>query len=392
MKVIKITIGEWENASRDLRELSVISEFENVNIKVFAKGSKTGEIDNVGGYEVTRLTTRPLGEKVPNSINRIISIFSWAHILRKENANIISGHDIIALLIAYLSNLCKRKNNKAKLVYDSHEFELGRNVNRSKLQKKIIYHLEKFLIKKSEFMIVVNDIIADRVKEIYKLSERPIVARNIPEYWELEEEEIRNTRKKLLKELKVDDAFVLMYHGAVAKDRGIEVLLDVVNMKKDIMCIFLGNGEEKYLSLLKEVSKQLGIENRVLFKEAVNLKDLYKYVGAANVGMITIPGKYESYYYMLPNKFFENIQSLTPVIVSDFPEIGKMVDEYNIGIKVNPESMDDIINAINIIKEDELLYSTFKKNLVNAKKELCWENEKKILKNVYADIIKECSR
>ena len=90
---------------------------------------------------------------------------------------------------------------------------------------------------------------------------------------------------------------------------------------------------------------------------------------------------------MLPNKFFENIQSLTPVIVSNFPEVSKIVDEYNIGIKVDPNSIAEIIEAIEKMRYDKILYATFKSNLKKAKEELCWEKEKKVLEQAYEKLV-----
>ena len=131
MKVLKICIGTWQNASRDKRELAVVQELGH-EVEVIAKGECSGIVEYVDGFHVTRLSSRPLGEKAPVSLNRVLSMITWASYVRKRNdIDVISGHDYLALTIGYLSNIGKRK--KAILVYDSHEFELGRNQKRSKL-------------------------------------------------------------------------------------------------------------------------------------------------------------------------------------------------------------------------------------------------------------------
>ena len=118
MKVAKLCINTWAYASRDKRELSACREL-GAEVEVFAKGEHTGEKDMVDGFEVTRISTRPLGERVPNGINRAISVFTWASFMRRQkDIDVISGYDLIALFIAWLSNIGKRK--KATLVYDSH--------------------------------------------------------------------------------------------------------------------------------------------------------------------------------------------------------------------------------------------------------------------------------
>ena len=108
--------------------------------------------------------------------------------------------------------------------------------------------------------------------------------------------------------------------------------------------------------------------------------------------MVTVIPAVKSYYYMLPNKFFENIQSETPVIVSDFPAVGTIVDQYEIGIKVDPEVPESIAAAICRMREDKEFYRTCKENLKQAKEELCWENEKKALLEAYQRLAKSVEK
>ena len=78
---------------------------------------------------------------------------------------------------------------------------------------------------------------------------------------------------------------------------------------------------------------------------------------------------------MLPHKLFENIQALTPIIASDFPEIKKIISGYDIGLLVNPEDSHAISSAILEIKNNKEMYQKFKSNLIRAKEELHWDYE-----------------
>ena len=371
MLLLKVCGGTWESASRDIRELSVAKEL-GYEIEVVAKGDCTGSHDIVAGYKVNRVSTRPLGVNFPNGLNRVTALFTWAKFVKKFNADVITGHDILGLTIAYMSNFGNKK--KAKLVYDSHEFEIGRASERSKIKTFLIAFWEKFLMSKCIFSIMVNDSIADEVQRLYRQKRRPIVARNTPVYWKIDENEIIKVKNNILKELSMpQQTFMVMYHGALFKERGIENLLQAISQLPDVCCIILGNGEEVYKKELIQKCISLKIEQRVYFHEAVSHAELYKYVGAADVGIITIPGLYRSYYYMLPNKFFENIQSQTPVIVSDFPEIGELTTKYGIAIKK--------------MQKDKDFYRNCKENIKLAKEELCWENEKKELEDAYRKLL-----
>lgn len=223
MKVLKITSGEWINASRDKRELSVLREM-GADVSVMAKGKPGDNFlkDNVDGFDVFRFSTRPLGEKkYLNSFNRFLSLFIWAYKANKFKADIISCHDLLPLFIGWLSNFGRK--NKAKLVYDSHEFELGRNSHKNIFTFWIIKHFESFLIRRCAFSIMVNDSIADEVQKIHKLADRPVVVRNVPSYWKIDQAECQKVKNEFYKSLNLPhDFFIVMYHGRLVRNRGIE--------------------------------------------------------------------------------------------------------------------------------------------------------------------------
>lgn len=388
-RVLKIYCGTWENASHDKRELSVCQEL-GMETLVMAKGAPKDSFreDEVDGFKVYRFSTRPLGTaRWLNPLNRVLSLLIWSWKARKFHADIITGRDLSGLLVGYLSNLCNR--HKAKLVYDSHEFEIGRAAKRSHFQIWVITHLEHFLIKRCAFSIMVNDSIADEVQRIHRLKERPVVARNVPPYWKLDPEETAQVRSDFLNKLGLpENTFLVMYHGAIVPGRGIEPSLQAVARIPETAAVILGNAlDPKYLSSLHVLCAKLNITDRVLFHPAIPVEVLRNYVGAVDVGICLILGSYRSYYLSLPNKFFENIQSLTPLIVSDFPEMGKLINSYGIGLAADPGNVEEIAATIRRMKDDREFYAACKKNLKQAKEDLCWEKEKSALKQTYAALL-----
>lgn len=386
---LKIVLNDFSNENRDKRELSVINKF-NYKAIVMAKGEHN-EIIVDQNYEIHRRITRPLGDyKLLDLLNRLVSCIIWVIYARKLKPYCISCHDLGALIIGWISTLFVPKGNRPLLVYDSHEFELGRNINgtRNKLSLLLIGKLEKFLMKKCAFSIMVNESIAKEVKKIHKLDTMPVVVRNIPEYWNIDKNICYERKKDICNQLNIPhDTFLVMYHGGILKNRGIENLLLSINKNNNIAGIILGDGDNDYIKNLKQMTNRLGISNRVLFHKAVKIDVLWQYVGAADVGMVTIPAVSKSYYYMLPNKFFENIQSLTPVICSNFPEVKKVVKKYDIGLLVNPDNTDDIADAIEQMRTNKAMYNRFENNIIKAKDELCWENESKVLEQAYKKIL-----
>lgn len=388
-KILKISCNTWENASHDKRELSVCREL-GADVAVLAKGRNQdkGRQEYVDGYLVYRYTTKPL--KTIAIINKVLSLVLWALFIKKIEPNIISGHDIDGLFIGWLSNCFIPRNRRAILIYDSHEFELERNVKRGKIQKILIKRLEKFLMNKCAFSIMVNDEIANEVQKIHKLKERPIVVRNTPSYWNINEEECLKKKKQLKKELGIEDnsdSIIVLYHGVLMRDRGIEQIIRLISINTKIKAVILGNGQENYVQNLKELVNELGVGESVLFKSAIPIEELWKYVGAADIGMILAPAICKNHLYSLPNKFFENIQSETPIICPNYPSMGNIVNQYKIGLTCDPLDLSQINQCVEKLRLDKQLYTSCKKNIKEAKTVFCWEKEKNTLMEKYERIL-----
>lgn len=387
-RVLKICAGTWENASHDKRELFVCQEL-GMETLVMAKGAPEDSFreDEVDGFKVYRFSTRPLGTaRWLNPLNRVLSLLIWGRKARKFHADIITGHDLSGLFIGYLSNL--GNSHKAKLVYDSHEFEIGRATNRSQAATWAVCRLERFLMNRCAFSIMVSDSIADEVQRIHRLKERPVVARNIPAYWELDEDAIARTRRELLSTLSLPpDTVLAIHHGHIVPDLALDNTLRAVSKVPGVALLLLGDIRDGQEPRIRALCGELGIADRVLLHPLVPLEELRNYAGAADFAAIIAHPIYKSYYFALPNKLFENIQSMTPVIVNNVPDKKKLVEGYGIGLAVDPESAEEIAAAIRRLKDDKNFYAACMENLKRAKRELCWEKEKTALKEAYRRIL-----
>lgn len=173
--------------------------------------------------------------------------------------------------------------------------------------------------------------------------------------------------------------FLVMYHGVLTTGRGIEVLIKLTSINPHILSVILGNGDDNYINSLKKIILELNVHDRVLFHPAVPISELWKYVGAVDLSLMMIQASAKSYYYALPNKFFESIQALTPIVASDFPEMKRLIDQYKIGLTCDPEDMEAINACVERMRTDHGFYKQCKKNLQRAKADLCWEKEKQVL-------------
>ena len=264
----------------------------------------------------------------------------------------------------------------AALVYDCHEFTVG-TVNRSRLNAFLVRTYERFLMKKCRVSIVATDTIADIVTDAYKLRERPTVALNTPFYWKLDDAAAAQTRSDLCSRFGMpEDTFLVVCHGKISQTRGVETLVEASAKTENTSVLILGNGPEDHIAHLKQRCAELGVADRVFFMPAVPNAELWKYLSACDAGIITLVPWIQNSYLSLPNKLFEDIQAMIPVISSDLPYIAKIIKEYDIGLLYEPENPDRLAEAIERLRTDKELYTRFRKNLETAKNRLCWEQEK----------------
>ncbi|MCE1168343.1 MAG: glycosyltransferase [Sphingobacteriia bacterium] len=390
--VLKFLLSDIQFATRDLKEISLLNEL-NFKTMVLCVGEESEIEETSNGIIIRKIPNLKLSRsqtRIVRAIKIIRRKVLLIGILRDLRPTCISCHDIDALLLGWISTILIKKSKRPLLVYDSHEFEAGRNTNgsRGKIANWLVLKLERFLIKRTVLNIMVNDVIAEEVRELHHLKEKPLVIRNIPRYFQINELLCHQQKKAFYSELGLqNETFLVMYHGAFTHGRGIENLLKAITDLQKVAVILLGFGEQSYISHLTNLISSLKIQERVCFIPAVSQDELWKYVGAVDVGMVLIENVCKSYYNSLPNKLFENIQAETPVIGSNFPEIRKIIETYQIGICCDPSDPESIAREIKRLQQDKEQYTIFKQNLKHAKKELCWENEKLLLAEAYSKIL-----
>lgn len=386
MRVLKICVNKWENESRDERELSTY-ENNGAEVLVMAKGDPgdCGRHDIVHGFDVYRYGTKFGGSSLTDKIK---AIRLWRDHVSDLEPDVISGHDVVGMLIAYLYARRIKSGKKPFLIYDAHEFEPARNTVRSSMQIKVVCMLEKKLIKKCNLMIVVNSGVAEAYKDYYALNSLPLAIRNIPLKAAKDtaaSSEIRDEFEKT-----VGSGFFLMYHGILCKGRGLEKTITCLKSDISLRLAIVGNeSSDGYKDSLVSLAAKEGVSDRIYWHDAVPNTELVKYIGAADASMMIIEPVTESYRLALPNKLFESIQACTPVIASSLLEMKKIVDSYGVGLTCSYDDQNDIDRVVHQMRSDKDNYLKYKRNIAHAAEELCWENESVKLTDAFSTMIKD---
>ncbi len=288
-----------------------------------------------------------------------------------KKCDILIANDLDTLLPNFLVSRLRRK----RLVYDSHEYFCGElSVVSNPVAFQVWSGIEHFCFPKLKTVITVSQSIVDQYELEYGI--RPYLVRNIPPAGT---PPITETRESLGMPA---GKFILILQGnAINEGRGGEELVQAMTLLPDAHLMIVGNGT--VLPVLKKMVKDLSIEDRVTFVGRQNQQMLFNYTALADVGMALDRDISENLRFSLPNKIFEYIKAGTPQVVSDLVERAAIVRHYGVGVVAESLTPEAIAAAVKELQQNPDIYANCKANCRTAAHELTWENEEKVLEEIY---------
>ncbi len=284
--------------------------------------------------------------------------FQWKlffELLKKADRNtILHANDLDALLPNYLVSKIKG----IPLVWDSHEIFTEMPTVTNRWVQHVWRLLENALIRKIKYFITANDSYANWFESTYKIK-RPIVIRNFPQKSESPKSFDDNSPK------------IILYQGTINYSRGIDKMIEAMQFIENAEFHIAGRGP--FLEEYQQLTRNLQLENKVKFLGNLHPDDLRKITEKADVGLSIEENKGLSYYYSLPNKISDYIQARVPVVVSKFPEMQKIVENYHVGEFITSHEPKHLAEKVkNVLEKGR---SSYLPQLEIASQELCWENE-----------------
>jgi glycosyltransferase involved in cell wall biosynthesis len=148
----------------------------------------------------------------------------------------------------------------------------------------------------------------------------------------------------------------------------------------DALLLIIGSGRDLE-NIKREVAKRK-LEDRVRFITKLPFSELQQYTAVADVGVSLDKPLHLNYAYSLPNKLFDYIHAGLPVLVSDLPELRRVVETYSVGAVVSKIEPQDIAVSLQQMFDGGAL-PVWSKNALQAAKELNWQREQEVVKRVY---------
>ncbi len=289
-------------------------------------------------------------------------------------ADLLMSNDLDTLLPNYLIS----KVRGLPLVYDSHEYftETPELIHRKSVQN-VWKWIEKFVLTRTRRMITVNESIADMFRKKYAL--QVAVVRNIPAKL-LEIKPLSRMEAGLSDEKKL----MVLQGSGINIDRGSEELVQAMRYLPDVVLMIIGNGDA--MPAIIELINRYQMSDHVLLFPRMEYSRMMAYTRLADLGLTLDKDTNLNYRFSLPNKLFDYIHAGVPVLASPLHEIKEIIDRYQIGTFIESHDPQHLAKKIQDIFAQNGLIGEWKRNLPKAAKDLCWENEEKVLMQFIASI------
>lgn len=304
-----------------------------------------------------------------------------------KKKSILLSNDLDTLLPNYLISKFQNK----KLVYDSHELftEVPELINRPKTQN-IWLKLEQKILPKLKNTYTVCQSIADYYNYKYKTNFK--VIRNIPikKISNLKSQTSNKSQKpkfKIQSQLcdfaTLRDKKIIIYQGAINIGRGLELMIKTMQYLDNHILWIIGDGD--ILEELKEFVNKKNLSKKIKFFGKLKPSELKKITPKADLGLSIEEDLGLNYRFALPNKIFDYIHANVPILVSDLPEMKRIVLDYKVGEIIKDRNPKKLANQIETFLNKNL--SKIKENLKKATEDLQWENEEKILQKIFNNLL-----
>ncbi len=338
---------------------------------------------------------QPGGDTLDWLVRWQFAIVGWARTAAAvaPEADAYHGHDLSGLpgaVAAAERHGRSRLRAMPALVYDSHEIyvESGRIAKLPGWVRRVLALQERGWVRRVDALVTVNESLAEELGQRYH-PRRVVVVRNCPARWDPLE-----PRPDLLRQAAHIPAGspVALYHGAFSAHRGMEELAEATLQSgmERVHAVFLGYGSERASLDRRAADPRYGGRAHVL--EAVPPADLPPWVASADVGVMPIQRSTLNHYLSTPNKLFESLAAGVPVVVSDFPEMRRIVlsdPDGPLGATCDPADPASVARAICMILQlppDERA-DLRRRCLRAAHERYNWETEVSRLLALYRDLL-----
>ena len=294
-----------------------------------------------------------------------MALFSFISRIKKTvgnvNPDLILLHDSdCAVTIPYIKKHCP----KAKLVYDSSEFDVPMKGERIKRNNGLIPFLKSFFsrfriksekkyMKFCDLVIAANEERAKLMVSYFELKKQPIVFDNMHRINDpINVEQCKSKFDKYLDNTR----FQVLFAGGIDEERlTFDYIKSFSELSDEYRLIIVGSATKKALERYDSMLNSLNIENKVMYLGFITRSELRYLIQSTDASVVVFDKKTYNTLYCASGKFYESLFEYKPILASENPPLLRICQENGIGV-----SDDNYANGIKRLKQG---YNTYLNNV-----------------------------
>ncbi|MDI6722978.1 MAG: glycosyltransferase family 4 protein, partial [Candidatus Aenigmarchaeota archaeon] len=223
---------------------------------------------------------------------------------------------------------------------------------------KLLSKLETFLYSRADHIIALTKAFKRHIESRGIPGERISVITNGADFDKFNPLPKRN---RLSDELNLNGKFVVSYIGTHGMAHGLDTVLRAAQMlqqQQDITFLLVGDGAERNnLVRQKEV---MGLKNVMMLPQQPREK-MPEFLALSDVNMVLLR-KNDLFKTVIPSKIFESMAMERPIILGVEGESKEIIEEAEAGICIEPESENQLAEAVLKLYNDSALMGKLGKN------------------------------
>lgn len=180
---------------------------------------------------------------------------------------------------------------------------------------------------------------------------------------------------------------IFVYEGGITWHRGLQNILKALSMIGDardkVELWIIGAGS--YLNTLKKLCKSLALDETVKFFGWQSQEKIYDLLSKADIALIPHI-KSEHTDTTIPHKLFHYMYAELPVLASNCNPIERIIRETNCGIVYQSDNPGSLSNILLEIIHNPASLNPYKKSRHWIERKYNWDNEAKILIDLYKNL------
>ncbi|MBR5504171.1 MAG: glycosyltransferase family 4 protein [Methanobrevibacter sp.] len=277
-------------------------------------------------------------------------------LIEKEDIDIIHGH---YLFPAGWASVKAGKKTNTKTYVTAHGSDIFEMYRKQAFMRPFI----KKVLKDADTVLAVSNALKDEIIKI----DVPNIKEKVKLHWNsVDIDKFKTTeenkdlfKKELIKEYNLDsDKPMILFVGNIIERKNVDLIIEAKKkLSSDANIVIVGDGP--LLRKLKEKVKEEEIADVYFTGAKTNMEDIYP-----SCDLLVLPSFTESFGLVL----IEALSCGKAVIGSNIGGIKEIITD-DVGLLIDPNYTDDLVNAIDKILQDEDLLNKFKSNARNRAKD-----------------------